>query len=105
MIQINKGFIIMAAIGYGCYHFFTHNNVTIIPPSKNAVKTAVKKVKPEFLTRGDLNVPDNCTRIGGTALTDGVFSCKIELNSNYAGTEGLDKITLVKKDGKWVWQR
>lgn len=105
MLKINKGVIVMAAIGYGIYYFFTHNNVTMIPPSKNTVKAAVKKVRPELLSRGNLNVPTACTRIGGSMLTDGVFACKIELSGKYAEQPGLDKVILIKKNGEWVWKQ
>lgn len=105
MITINKGTIVVALIGYGLYHFFSTGNVTIIPPSKNDVKNAVEQVNPELLTRGGLNVPTSCHRVGGTLFKEGVFSCPVEFSSNIEGTDGLDKVTIVKKNGKWIWRR
>lgn len=105
MIKIGKGTIVAALVGYGLYHFFSTGNVTIIPPSKNDVKNAVEQVNPELLTRGGLNVPTLCNRIGGTVLKEGVFSCPVEFSNYVEGTDGLNKVIIVKKNGKWVWRR
>lgn len=99
-----KILIFFAALGYGIYYVLHLPGVTVIPPTKNDVKRAIKKVDPDFGTRGQLQVKELCTRIDGTFFKNGVFSCKIELNERYQKAWGKDTITLVKRNGEWVWK-
>lgn len=99
-----KLLIFFGALSYGIYYVLHLPDVTVIPPTKNDVKKAMWAVSQEFSTRGGLQVNELCTRVGGTWYKNGVFKCKVYLHDSYVKALGKSTVTIVKKNGKWVWK-
>lgn len=91
--------IVVAAMAYGLYYFFTHYDVTLFPPSDQQVSATVKKGMPQFADY-TINVINNCAKTQG-GITDGIYTCGIEVNGS--GTEAYEmKVQIRKFKGNWV---
>lgn len=94
-----KSTLVVAAIGYGIYYFFTHNNVTPFPPTDKEVGEVVRKGMPQFAGGYEVNVVNNCARTEG-GFIDGVYTCGVEISGGSDVQEMRVKIR--KFQGKWV---
>lgn len=99
MLGIKKGTIILIALAYGGYHYYTTHDVTPFPPTNDIVK---RTIKASSLTYRDttIQVTKSCRRISGSVLDKSVFTCGVEFDDNGKTREADIRIT--KSKGKWL---
>ena len=98
-------FLVVAAIAFAGYKYFSTGDITFVPPNQETVRKLAQAANTKLPPGTHMTVGQSCAKTGGGYIKQGIFTCDVNIfadRSSYAKAQETYKIKVTKQNGQWV---